>query len=49
MWYNFDGEEKVQPLVHLYHPQATAIYKFPDKFPGINDDPDIGRELKSGA
>ena len=49
MWYNFDGQEMIQPLVHLYHPQATPIYKFPDKFPGISDDPVIEEDLKSGT
>ena len=48
VWYNYDGMEKVQPLVHLYQPQPAPIHSFPDNLHGINDDADIAAELKSG-
>ncbi|XP_068737480.1 L-gulonolactone oxidase-like isoform X2 [Montipora capricornis] len=48
VWYNYDGMEKVQPLVHLYHPQPAPINSFPEDLHGINDHADIAAELKSG-
>lgn len=48
VWYNFDGMEQVQPLVHLYHPENRVIHSFPDDIYGINDHEYIKNQLESG-
>ena len=36
-----DGPAQVQPLVHLFLPQATRVNSLPEELHGINDDKDI--------
>ncbi|XP_015776727.1 PREDICTED: L-gulonolactone oxidase-like [Acropora digitifera] len=48
VWYNFDGMEQVQPLVHLYHPENRTINSFPEEFYGIHDHEDIKKQLATG-
>ena len=47
VFYNFDGMEKVQPLVHIYHPRNERVHRFPEAFYGIDDDDDIKNQMQS--
>ena len=47
VFYNYDGMEKVQPLVHIYHPRNERVHSLPDAFYGIDDDDDIQNQIKS--
>lgn len=49
VWYNYDGSEMVQPLVHLYHPQATRVNSLPEAFHGIDDDEDIMHQMEQSG
>lgn len=49
VWYNYDGSEIVQPLVHLYHPQATRVNSLPEAFHGIDDDEDIMHQMEQSG
>lgn len=39
--------EKVQPLVHIYHPRNGRVHSLPDALYGIDDDDDIQNQIKS--
>ena len=39
--------EKVQPLVHIYHPRNERVHRFPEAFYGIDDDDDIKIKCKA--
>nr|XP_058941066.1 L-gulonolactone oxidase-like [Pocillopora verrucosa] len=47
VFYNYDGMEKVQPLVHIYHPRNGRVHSLPDALYGIDDDDDIQNQIKS--
>ena len=47
VFYNFDGTEKVQPLVYIYHPQDELVHCFPEALYGIDDDDDIKNQMQS--
>ncbi|XP_022806297.1 uncharacterized protein LOC111343392 [Stylophora pistillata] len=46
VFYNYDGTEKVQPLVDIYHPQKGPVHRLPGTFIGIDDDPEIKDQLQ---
>ena len=39
----------VQPLVHLYHPQATRVNSLPEALHGIDDDEDIMHQMEQSG
>ena len=47
VFYNFDGTEKVQPLVYIYHPQDELVHCFLEALYGIDDDDDIKNQMQS--
>ena len=49
VWYNYDGSEMVQPLVHLYHPKARSVNSLPEALHGIDDDEDIMHQVEQSS
>ena len=38
--------EKVQPLVHIYHPRNKRVHSLPKAINGIDDDVDIQSQMQ---
>ena len=46
VFYNYNGMEKVQPLVHIYHPRNKRVHSLPKAINGIDDDVDIQSQMQ---
>lgn len=48
IFYNFDGMEMVQPLVHFYFPKKSVVRKFPGELESCAEEEELEQIIKNG-
>lgn len=48
VFYNFDGMETIQPLVHFYFPAKRTVRRFHEELKPCEEDIELGELVKKG-